>query len=207
MPATDINFSGEAATAVGGSPVTLLLERVNRGDKDAVNELVPLVYDELRRKAAQYMSRQVPGHTLQPTALVNEAFLKLVGNAQDGRPGRWQTSRHFHHAAAEVMRQILVDHARGKAAEKRGGSLNRLPIEQAELAAGEVETDWEGLDRALAELQRVDQRRYQVVMLRYFTGLSDRQIAESLQVSEKTVQRDWQTAKLFLRAYMDEPAD
>lgn len=206
MSTTDINFARAAEKTIGASPVTLLLERVSRGDKRAIGELVPLVYDELRRKASTYMSRQEAGHTLQPTALVHEAILKLTGNDSGVHRANWRSSRHFFHAAAEVMRQILVDHARGKAAQKRGGDLHRLPIENVELATVAPETDWEGLDRALAELQRIDPRRYQVVMLRYFTGLSDQQIAQSLEVSERTAQRDWQTAKLFLRAYMDQPA-
>ena len=195
---------GASPAPAGGSPVTLLLDRVNRGDRGALDELVPLVYDELRRKAAAYMSRPGnAGHTLQPTALVHEAFARMVGSGGENA-GRWQTSRHFFHAAAEVMRQVLVDHARRKGAAKRGGKLRRVDLDAVDVEAADDETDWEALDRALSELKAMDDRRYQVVMLRYFAGLSDPQIAESLEVSQRTVERDWTTAKAFLRGRVEQ---
>ena len=175
----------------------VLIERLNHGDKKAFDELVPLVYQELRGRAALYLSGQADGHTLQATALVHEAFLKMMGNEP-----AWQSSRHFFNAAAEVMRQILVSHARGKKALKRAGSLKRVELRDVAVVGDEDPTDWEALDAALNELREVDSRRYQVVMLRYFAGLSDAEVAQSLDVSEKTVRRDWATARLFLRERM-----
>jgi RNA polymerase sigma factor (TIGR02999 family) len=194
--------SGAAA-----SPVTEVLERIDRGDRAAVNDLIPLVYQELRERAAACMSASPPGHTLQPTALVHEAFAKIVSSRG---PARWQTSRHFFHGAAEVMRQILVDHARAKSAQKRGGGRRHVELEGADVdaaaAAGTCQArddpDWEALDRALVELRGLDERRYRVVMLRYFAGLSEREVADALDVSEKTVRRDWNTARTFLQAAM-----
>lgn len=181
------------------SDVTTLLERLNRDDPDAFNELVPVVYGELRRRAARYLTGKQNGHTLQPTALVHECFLKLVGRKSD-----WKSSRHFYNAAAEVMRQILVSHARAKSAAKRSGGGQRVELEGVEPVAEENQTDWESLDRALGELRELDERRYQVVMFRYFAGLSDAQVARALDVSEKTIERDWKTARVFLRARMRE---
>ena len=183
------------------SDVTLILERANAGDDQAFRQLVPLVYDELRRRAALCMSGGRADHTLQPKVLVHEAFVKMAGGRTD-----WATSRHFFNAAAEVMRQILVDHARRKSAQKRGGGARaRVDLEQAEVAVLEQgeELDWELLDGALSELERMDARRHRVVMLRYFAGLSDEQIAQCLEVSVPTVRRDWATAKVFLRAHLD----
>lgn len=183
--------------------LTVLLERVNRGEPGSFDDLLPLVYEELRRRARQCLAGQRRGHTLQPTALVHEAFLKLARGA--GEPG-WQNTRHFYYAAAEVMRQILVSHARASSARKRGGAARRVALEGVEpVTADGDEPDWEALDRALEELREIDARRYQVVMLRYFTGRTDAQVAQFLGVSEKTVERDWATAKVFLRARMTGP--
>lgn len=181
---------------------TVLLERLNQGDQKAFDELVPLVYQELRGRAALYLSRNGNGHTLNATALVHEAFLKLVG-----RDSCWKNSRHFYNAAAEVMRQILVSHARAKNAIKRGGLARRVELEDAPARCADDATDWEALDAALAELKQVDSRRHQVVMLRYFAGLTDAEVAMALEVSEKTVRRDWATAKLFLREKMQDAGE
>jgi RNA polymerase sigma factor (TIGR02999 family) len=138
--------------------------------------------------------------------LVHEAFLKLAG----GQPHSWHDSRHFFNAAAEVMRQILVSHHRSRSARKRGGSARRIALDWVEPVtdrADEDAPDWEALDRALDELRQIDERRHQVVMLRYFAGLTDAQVAESLGISEKTAERDWATAKVFLRARMVECLD
>jgi RNA polymerase sigma factor (TIGR02999 family) len=180
------------------SEVSLLLQRLNAGDATAFSDLVPLVYHELRYRAGRYLSTRGNGHTLQPTALVHEAFLRLVG-----RESAWKGSLHFHNALAEVMRQILVSHARGKAAAKRGGAAVRVEFEGIDVAAGEDAADWVGLDDALKALRAMDERRYQVVMLRYFAGLTDAQVAEKLDVSEKTVERDWATARAFLFAELE----
>jgi RNA polymerase sigma factor (TIGR02999 family) len=190
------------------SDVTFILQRLNDGDQRAMDELIPLVYDDLRERARLYMARRRGGHTLQPTALVHEAFAKLVAGEQRGR---WRTGRHFFNAAAEAMRQILVDHARRRSAAKRGGDRPKVELDASELAwdepgspsDGDDGPDWEALDRALIELKEMDSRRYQVVMLRYFGGLTDAQVAEALGVTDRTVQRDWTTARAFLRARVE----
>jgi len=176
--------------------LTVLLDRLNRGDQKAFDELVPLVYQELRSRAAFCLSGKGNG-TLDATALVHEAFLKLVGHDPS-----WDNSRHFYNAAAEVMRQILVSHARARGALKRGGSLARVELNDVPAQVGDDPADREALDAALQELRKADERRYRVVMLRYFAGLTDAEVARSLGVSEKTVRRDWVTAKLFLREKM-----
>jgi RNA polymerase sigma factor (TIGR02999 family) len=178
--------------------ITQILERLNQGEEGAFAELVPLVYAELRRRADRRLASGAAGHTLQATALVHEAYLKLAG----GRPASWQGSRHFYNAAAEVMKQIVLNHARAKGAKKRGGHLRRAELDGVAAAdgGGGDDLDWEAVDRALAELRAMDARRYQVVMLRYFAGLADAEIARTLDVSVKTVERDWAAARLFLRA-------
>ena len=125
--------------------VTLILERINRGDSAAMEELIPLVYDELRRRAALHMAWERAGHTLQPTALVHEAFARLAGNPQ---AVAWESGRHFYNIAAEMMRQLLVDHARRRSAAKRGGKLRRVDLEQVDVALPVDDTDWLGLDQA-----------------------------------------------------------
>jgi RNA polymerase sigma factor (TIGR02999 family) len=177
------------------SDVTILLDKIAQGDDRAADKLLPLVYDELRRKAAHYMAGERRNHTLQATALVNEAYLKLVG----GQAVAFQSKAHFYNAAAEAMRRILVDHSRTRGADKRGGGRERVDLDQVDVAADADEgTDYESLDKALTKLQALDERRYRVVMLRYFAGLTEQQIAENLNVTTKTVQRDWGAAKLYL---------
>jgi len=183
------------------SQVTVILDRLNQGEDGAFEELIPLVYQELRRRANRRLAGAGAGHTLQPTALVHEAYVKLAG----GRGISWKGSRHFYNAAAEVMRQIVLNHARSHAAVKRGGQLKRVELEGVEaVLPQDDQTDWEALDRALVQLRAMDERRYQVVMLRYFTGLTDAQVAEALGLSERTVERDWAAARLFLRATLSE---
>jgi RNA polymerase sigma-70 factor (ECF subfamily) len=171
-----------------------ILNRIEAGDSKAVGELYPVVYDELRRKAQHLMSQERPNHTLQPTALVNEAFVKMAGGAR----AKWQSQRHFYNAAAEAMRKILVDHARAKAAQKRGGDRARVNIDDVNLKKYEDSSRFVALDAALEKLQKIDERQYWVVMYTYFSGLQDEQIARMLGVSSKTVQRDWNAAKAFL---------
>jgi RNA polymerase sigma factor (TIGR02999 family) len=180
------------------SDITVLLIRLREGDSEAFDELVPLVYQELRDRATRYLSGQRDRHTLQPTALVHEVFLKMVG-----RDVSWENARHFYNAAAEVMRQILISHARAKSRLKRGGDAVRLEIDTIDTAVEQEPDTWLALDEALAELRRMDSRRYQVVMLKYFAGLTDAQVAAALSISEKTAERDWATARVFLRAQMD----
>jgi RNA polymerase sigma factor (TIGR02999 family) len=180
--------------------VTLILDRVNRGDARAMDELIPLVYDELRHKARLYMARERVGHTLQATAVVHEAFARLLGGGP--HTGDWEGGKHFFHAAAEVMRQLLVDHSRRRAAEKRGGGRQRKPLEGVDVEAPADGFDWQGLDDALAALKQRDERRYQVVLLRYFAGLPEHDVAKCLDISEKTVQRDWKVSRMFLLAHL-----
>jgi RNA polymerase sigma factor (TIGR02999 family) len=165
-----------------------------------MDELIPLVYDELRHKARLYMARERVGHTLQATAVVHEAFARMLGGSPNG--ASWESSRHFFNAAAEVMRQLLVDHARRRGAEKRGGGLQRIELEGVDLEVPGDDIDWAGLDEALAELKKRDERRYQVVMLRYFAGLPEHDVAKCLDISEKTVQRDWKVSRMFLLAHL-----
>lgn len=176
------------------SPLTLLVQRMESGERIAAEELFPLVYQDLRRRAASCLERERSDHTLQATALVNEAYVKMCG----GREVGWQSRAHFYNAAAEAMRKILVDHARGKNARKRGRDRNRVDLDRVDVAQVSDDMDVEGLDAALIRLKDVDARRHQVVMLRYFSGLTEEQVAQVLDVAVKTVQRDWKTAKIFL---------
>ena len=176
--------------------ITLVLERLNRGDRRAIEELVPLVYQELRRRAAGHAADH--GQTLQATALVNEAFARILS----ARLPQWQNSRHFYNTVAEVMRQVVLNHYRAKIARKRAAVFDHAELEEV-LAPQEPEIDFEALDLALSELSTIDPRRYEVVMLRYFGGMTDAQVATNLEISEKTVERDWAAAKAFLRAQME----
>jgi RNA polymerase sigma-70 factor (ECF subfamily) len=160
------------------SDITVLLERINAGNAAAFDELVPLVYEELRRQANRYLPSRRDGEALQPTELVHEAFLKLVGGDAD-----WHGSRHFYNAAALVMRQILVSHARTVQSQKRSATGCRIPLEDLPEPGPIDDIDWEALDAALGELQQRDPRRYQVVMLRYFCGLTDAQVVVQFELS------------------------
>jgi RNA polymerase sigma factor (TIGR02999 family) len=178
------------------SDVTLILQRIEQGDPRAADELLPLVYDELRKLAAQKMAHEVAGHTLQPTALVHEAWLRLGGEAQP----RWQNRAHFFGAAAEAMRRILIDHARRRRALRHGGGQERLDVDQLELADAAAASDdqllavHEALDRLAAE----DPRKAELVKLRYFVGLTNEEAAQALGVSVPTVKRDWAYARAWL---------
>ena len=161
---------------------------------------MPLVYEELRRLARDYLRRERDGHTLQPTALVHEAYLRLVDDAQI----QWQGRAHFFGVAARAMRRILVDHARARNAAKREGHLEKIPLENAGDLLADPEVDLVQLDGALDTLAQSYPRQSEVVELRFFGGLEAREIAEVLQVSEKTILRDWNFAKLFLLREMNE---
>ena len=174
--------------------VSRLLARWKAGDEAALQELVPIVHDELRRLARRQMAGERPGRTLQPTALVNEAYLRLA----DLRQMQWQDRAHFFAMAARLMRRILVDAARTRGYQKRGGGAQRVSFTQA-LAVAEVpSTDVVKLDDALEALAQIDARKSRVVELRFFGGLSVDETAEVLQVSRETVKRDWTFAKLWL---------
>jgi RNA polymerase sigma factor (TIGR02999 family) len=175
------------------SPTELLLAW-GRGDAAAFDELVPLVHEELRRVARAYMARERPGHTLQATALVNEAYLRLI----DVKSVRWQNRAHFFAMSARVMRRILVDFARAHRNDKRGGGLQEVSLDGAVLVAPQAEEDVVALDQALQELEKVHPRKSQVVELHFFGGLTLEEVAESLRVSLDTVKRDWRFAKVWL---------
>jgi RNA polymerase sigma factor (TIGR02999 family) len=175
--------------------VTRILSAIERGDPRAVGELLPLVYGELRRLAKQRLAREKPGQTLQATALVHEAYLRLVGADASGG---WDSRGHFLAAAAEAMRRILVDNARRKHAEKRGGRLGRQSIDDIDIAAPAPSEDLLALDEALAKLEANDPVKAQLVKLRYFAGLSEDEAAQALGISRTTAHRHWRYARVWL---------
>lgn len=174
-----------------------MLKACSGGNREAMNELVPLVYQELHRQAHRYLNHERSNHTLQTTALVHEAYLQLI----EQRFVNWQNRAHFFGMAANMMRRILVNYAVSRHREKRGGVFENLPIEDALcVAAEERDTDLLALDRALNELTRLDERQAQIVELRFFSGLSIDETAEVLGISPATVKRDWTMAKAWLRS-------
>lgn len=173
--------------------VTRLLQAWSSGDKQALEELTPLIYQELRKLAAAYLRRERSGHTLQPTALVHETYLRLVGQTHIEHRGRTQ----FFCIAANLMRQILVDHARSRQAAKRGGG-NKVALEENAGVIQPRAVDLIALDQALADLARIDSRQSRIVELRFFGGLKEDEIAQLLGVSLITVQRDWRIARAVL---------
>src|SRR5215510_10473053 len=178
------------------SEVTQILHAIAEGDPSAASQLLPLVYDELRKLAAHRLAHQAPGQTLQPTALVHEAYLRLVG---DPGGSDWDNRGHFFAAAAEAMRRILVEDARRKGRRKRGGGLTRLDLDAAEQVAGpEVREDLLALDEALTKLASVDPQAAELVQLRYFAGLSIPEAAKALGVSPRTADRLWAFARVWL---------
>lgn len=173
--------------------VTLLLERVNQGEKNAYGELIALVYGELRRMAAGNMRREGAGHTLQPTALVNEACLRLMDSGTD-----WENRRHFFGAAAEAMRRVLVDHARRRNAAKRGGGLHRVTLTNLDIESPDSDVDLLALEEALTVLERESPRLARLIELRFFIGLTIEDAAATLDVSPATAKRDWSFARAWL---------
>jgi RNA polymerase sigma factor (TIGR02999 family) len=179
--------------------ITGLLTRWSQGDEHALDSLTPMVYRDLRKVAAHLLRSERSGHTLQPTALVNEAYVKLAGSAKI----LWQNRTHFFAVAARVMRQILVDYARSHQRAKRGSGATPLPLDEALVFAPERSSDLLLLDEAVDRLAEVDPRKAKVVELRFFGGLSNEEIAETLQISSNTVMRDWNMAKAWLRREME----
>ena len=180
--------------------VTQLLIRWSDGDETALESLMPLVYGELRRLANNYLRSERPGHTLQPTALVNEAYLRLV----DQKNSRWQNRAHFYGIAAKLMRRILIDHARLKYAEKRGGAgQQRLSITSAEGLAAKTDFDVLALHEALEELDALDPQQSRIVELKFFGGLSIEETAEVMRLGHATVERDWKMARAWLRRKLE----
>ncbi len=175
--------------------ITELLRAWSDGEAEVLDALLPLVYDELHRQAARFLRRERVGHTLQTTALIHEAYLKLI----DQHEVNWQNRAHFFGIAAQAMRRILVDYARQRHREKRGGAGRDLPLEAATLAvSGEKGIDLEALDEALTRLAAMDKRQARIVELRYFSGLSIEDTAEVLRISRATVKSDWKSAKAWL---------
>jgi len=180
--------------------VTRLLQAWSAGDEAALEKLTPLIYGELRRLARHYLERERPGHTLQPTALVNEVYLRLVNS-----PGiNWQSRSHFFGICARLMRRILIDAARSRHYQKRAGSAVHIPLEQATLTGVEPAVELIALDAALTAFTRIDERAGRVVELRFFGGLSVNETASVLRVSPETVLRDWRVAKTWLLRKLSE---
>ncbi len=175
--------------------ITRMLRQWSDGSLEALDNLLPLVYDELHRQAARYLRRENKDHTLQPTALINEAYLKLI----DQREVNWENRTHFFAIAAQAMRRILVDHARTKHREKRGGDNAKLPLDEALMVvADEKNIDLIALDEALTRLEMKDKQQTRIVELRYFSGLSLEETAEALNISRTTAARDWAMARAWL---------
>ena len=174
--------------------VTQLLIGWGQGDKEALDRLVPIVYDELRRQAARYLRHERAGHTLQTTAIIHEAYLRLI----DQKNVHWQNRAHFFGIAAQLMRRILVDHARTRKRAKRGGSDIRVPLEDAVAIARAPQLDVVALDEALNRLAEIDEQQGKIVELRFFSGLTVAETAEVLGISPATVKRDWSMAKAWL---------
>ncbi len=179
--------------------ITNLLRRWSQGDRAALDQLMPSVYQELRKVADSYLRQERPDHTLQPTALINEAYLRLV--KQDFP--EWQSRRHFFGVAAQLMRQILVEHARARAADKRGGGARTYSLDEALSFSAEKAAELVALDDALVALARFDERKVRVIELRYFGGLSLEETAEALGVSVATVGNEMRVARAWLRREMN----
>lgn len=180
--------------------ITKLLIGWREGDETALDRLMPLVYVEMRRMAHQYMRRERPGHTLQTSDLLNDAYLRLV----DHKGMRWQNRAHFYTVAAQAMRRILVDHARTRNAGKR--KVDLVDIDQAAHVVQKQPTDLVALDEALSELEVIDPRKCHVVIMKYFGGMKDEETAEALGISTATVSRDWTSARLWLLKAMNPKA-
>jgi RNA polymerase sigma factor (TIGR02999 family) len=176
--------------------VVQLLEAIERGERQASSELLPLVYDELRRLAAHMLAREKAGQTLEPTALVHEAYLRLVGERD---APNWEGRRHFFAAAAEAMRRILVDRARHKHSAKAGGRMQRRALPDLEQPAGDPTLDLVALNEALDQLEQLDRRKAEVVKLRFFGGMTIEQTAQLLGISPSTADNDWAYARCWLR--------
>ena len=180
--------------------VTTILAAIKRGEENAADELMPIVYNRLRRLAQQMMGSEKPGQTLQATALVHEAYLRLLGDGQEATS--WQDRRHFYAAAAQAMRRILVERARRHSRIKHGGGRKRLALDDVEAAIDSEPVDLVAIDEALRRLEKEDARAAQVVMLRYFAGLSVEDTAQALEIAPRTVRRDWTYAKAWLMEEM-----
>lgn len=179
--------------------ITQLLKDWSEGNQAALDELMPLVYEELRRQASQYLRKERQGHTLQTTALIHEAYLRLAGQNEI----EWQNRNHFFAIASTAMRRILVDHARTRHREKRGGNAEDIPLDDAlMIGVSQKSLDLVALDEALVRLERLDPRQAKVVELRFFSGLTNEETANVLAVSNATVRNDWTMAKAWLHGQL-----
>jgi len=183
------------------SEITQLLHSWQAGDEKALESLIPLVYDELRRRARYYMAREKEGHTLQTTALINEVYLRLVRVDLE-----WQDRAHFYAVCAQIMRRILTDFARSRGYQKRGGANRAITLEEGMVISPEPAIDLVALDRALTRLGEFDGRKSKVVELRFFGGMTVQETAEVLKISPETVMRDWGMARAWLMRELGQPA-
>lgn len=183
--------------------ITQRLIAWSKGDEEALEQLIPAVYQELRRMADHYLRRESPGHSLQPTALVHEAYLRLIDQTQV----EWHNRAHFFGVAAQMMRRILVDHAKAKHRAKRGGAARKLSLDEATHYTHERAAELVALDEALQSLAELDSRKSRIVELRYFGGLTVEETAQVLGVSDKTVMRDWNLAKAWLYQQLGQRED
>jgi RNA polymerase sigma factor (TIGR02999 family) len=183
--------------------VTLMLRAVAGGDRRDLDALMGAIYADLRRLAVSHMQAERADHTLQPTALVHEAYLKLI----DQRSTDWKDRMHFFAVASRIIRRILVDHARERLAEKRGGGRGRIPVEEAEHLVGAPGVDITALDEALDELAELDARQAQIVEMRFFGGLTIEEIAEVLSIGKRSVDREWQCARAWLYCRLADDED
>lgn len=190
-----------AAVPPGSEDLTHILEEWQSGDSSALDRLLPVVYEQLRQIAERHLRRERGDHTLQPTALVHEAFLKLIGQRVS-----WQNRAHFFAVSAEIMRRILVDHARKKQADKRGGSAPTISLDERIDWSDERDVNLVALDDALQELATVDPQQSKVVELRFFGGLSVEETAEVMNISTSTVKREWRMARAWLLSELESPA-
>lgn len=174
--------------------ISKLLRNWSAGDSEALDDLFTLVYDELRRRARIHLRRQGPGHTLQTTALVHEAYMRLAGHSD----GSWESRSQFFAFAAKIMRNILVDHARSKQTDKRGGGALKLSLSDVDVKAPSLDPDLIALDEALNRIAKIDEKLATIVELRYFAGLSLEETADALKISRATVARDWNMARSWL---------
>ena len=182
--------------------VTQLLGQWSAGDREALDAMIPLVYDELRRMAHGHMARERAGHTMQATALVNDVYLKL----KKEQSSAWKNRAQFFAVAAQMMRRILVDHARQHASAKRGGGAQQVTLDDAMLVSNDHASEMLAIDEALQKLEQLDKRKSQVAVMRFFAGLTVEETAEALAISIETVARDWRFARAWLRNELSAPA-
>ncbi len=181
-------------------PITQILEQLRTGKSDTLDELLPLVYDELRRLAGSYLSRERANHTLQPTALVHEAYLRLIGQNEI----EWQNRAHFFGVSARLMREILIEYARGRNRKKRGGEFKtQIALDDAVSFSNQKELDVVAVDEALTKLEALDERQARIVEMKFFGGMTIEEIGEVLDISPATVKREWSSAKLLLYKWLN----